>query len=155
MLGCFNSRLRGSLCSLNAFLGGLDCAFCGRLDRLFCISGGGLNRLFALLSGLDKLRFCPLCTIGSRGTACSPVTDLQAVVILFGGFCRLFLLVGRYFFLCLADIFPCFFDRLLPLLVKLVDTLVLDTVSSVRKPVGGIFRSGCLLYTSPSPRDTR
>lgn len=60
--------------------------------------------------------------IGSRGTACSPVTDLQAVVILFGGFCRLFLLIGRYFILSLADTFPCFLDRLLPLFVKLVDT---------------------------------
>ena len=141
MLGCFDSCLRGSLCSLNAFLGGLDRAFCGRLDRLFCISGGGLDRLFALLSGLDKLRFCPLGAIGSRGTACSPVTDLQAVVMLFGGFCRLFLFICRYFILCLADIFPCFLDRLLTLLVELVDTLVLDTVSSVGKPVGGIFRS--------------
>ena len=89
----------------------------------------------ALLSGLDKLRFCPLGAIGSRGTACSPVTDLQAVVMLFGGFCRLFLFIGRYFILCFADIFPCFLERLLTLLVELVDTLVLDTVSSVGKPV--------------------
>ena len=73
------------------------------------------------------------------------MTDLQAVVILFGGFCRLFLLVGRYFILCLADIFPCFLDRLLTLLVELVDTLVLDTVSSVGKPVGSIFRSGAFI----------
>lgn len=66
---------------------------------------------------------------------------LQAVVILFGGFCRLSLFIGRYFILCLADIFPCFLDRLLTLLVELVDTLVLDTVSPVGKPVSGIFRS--------------
>ena len=145
MLGCFDSRLRGSLCGLNAFLGGLDRTFCGCLDRLFSISGGSLNRLFALLSGLDKLRFCPLDAIGSRGTACSPVTDLQAVVMLFGGFCRLFLFICRYFILCLADISPCFLDRLLTLLVELVDTLVLDTVSSVGKPVGGIFRSGVFI----------
>ena len=32
------------------------------------------------LSGLYQLRFCCLGNIGGRGTACSPVTDLQAVL---------------------------------------------------------------------------
>ena len=76
----FDCRLRSCLCGFNSLFGCLDRSLSSCFHRFFCISGCGLNHFLPLLSGLYQLRFCCLGNIGGRGTACSPVTDLQAVL---------------------------------------------------------------------------
>ena len=77
----FDCRLRSCLCGFNSLFGCLDRSLSSCFHRFFCISGCGLNHFLPLLSGLYQLRFCCLGNIGGRGTACSPVTDLQAVFL--------------------------------------------------------------------------
>ena len=141
MVGCLYRRLCGGLSCFYTFLGRFDRPFGGGFYRFSCASG----RLFYCLF---RLPFCSYGLgrgIGNSGTVSPTMADGRAAttrirlrLLLLGSFHRPFRLKIGNLILCLDDILLCGLHTFLPLLIKLMDTLVLYAVSRIGHLIGSV-----------------